>query len=143
MLSVRDALTLANRNEIILVDIRSEREWRETGIASVARPVSLYDSQFLSKFRTIIKEANGRRITLICATGGRSAWLQKELSRRGIRNIVDVTEGMLGSTAGPGWLRSGLPIVPYTAAASPSGSGTYTFWERITGWYKPLWINDE
>ena len=141
ILSVNDAFTLASREEIILLDIRSESEWKETGIASVARSVSMHESQFLSKFKTIVNEANGRPIALICATGGRTAWLVEELSKRGISNLVDVTEGMMGSAAGPGWLRSGLPIKAYTA--TPPTLMKYTFWERITGLYKPLWIKEQ
>jgi rhodanese-related sulfurtransferase len=142
-LSVGDAFTMANREEIILVDIRSRGEWVETGIASVARPVSMHERQFLSRFRTIAEEANGRPIALICATGGRTAWLQTELSRRGITNLVDVPEGMMGSAAGPGWLRAGLPVRPYPASALPPGSLTYTFWERLTGSYRPPWFKDK
>jgi rhodanese-related sulfurtransferase len=134
---------MANREEIILVDIRSHDEWVETGIASVARPVSMHERQFLSRFRTIAEEANGRPIALICATGGRTAWLQTELSRRGITNLVDVPEGMMGSAAGPGWLRAGLPVRPYPASALPPGSLTYTFWERLTGSYRPPWFKDK
>jgi rhodanese-related sulfurtransferase len=142
MLSVSDAFTMATREEIILVDIRSHDEWVETGIASVARPVSMYERQFMTEFRTIAEEANGRPIALICATGGRTAWLQTELTRRGITNLVDVPEGMIGSAAGPGWLRTGLPVKPYPASDQPPGSLTYTFWERLTGSYRPPWIKD-
>ena len=142
-LSVDDAFTMAHREEIILVDIRSRGEWVETGIATVARPVSMYERQFLSRFLTITEEANGRPIALICATGGRTAWLKTELSRRGITNLVDVPEGMMGSAAGPGWLRAGLPVKPYPAASAlPPNSLTYTFWERLTGSYRPPWIKD-
>lgn len=142
MLSVGDAFTMARREQIILVDIRSQSEWKETGIASVARPVSMHERQFLSEFRTIVEEADGRPIALICAVGGRTAWLKMELSRRGITNIVDVPEGMMGSAAGPGWLRAGLPVIPYQASPLPSRSMTYTFWERLTGSYRPPWIKD-
>lgn len=140
VLSVNDAFALASREEIILLDIRSESEWKETGIASVARPVSMHESQFLTKLQTITSEANGRPIALICATGGRTAWLVKELSSRGITNLIDVTEGMMGNAAGSGWLRSGLPVKAYTA--TPPTLMRYTFWERITGRYKPLWIKE-
>ena len=141
-LSVDDAFTMARHEEIILVDIRSRGEWVETGIASAARPISMHERQFLSRFLTIAEEANGQPIALICATGGRTAWLKTELSRRGITNLVDVPEGMMGSAAGPGWLRAGLPVKPYPASSLPTGSLTYTFWERLTGSYRPPWIKD-
>lgn len=143
VLSAKEAYVLADQQKIILVDIRSEKEWKETGLARDARPISMHGPQFLSRFQAVRKEANGRPIALICATGGRSAWLQKELSRRGINNIVDVAEGMLGSDAGPGWLRAGLPVVPYKARPELSNQGEDAWWERITGSYKPLWLGDK
>lgn len=143
VLSAKEAFALADRQEIILVDIRSEKEWKETGIASVARPISMYGPLFLSKFQAVLKEANGRPVALICAIGGRSAWLKKELSTRGINNIEDVAEGMLGSAAGPGWLRAGLPVVPYEESSAASNPAELTLWERITGFYRPLWLKDK
>jgi len=142
ILSVGDAFAMAQREEIILVDIRGQNEWVETGIASVARPVSMHERQFLSRFRTIVEEADGRPIALICAVGGRTAWLKKVLSRRDITNLLDVPEGMMGSAAGPGWLRAGLPVKPYTVSPTAPRPKTYTFWERLTGSYNPPWIRD-
>lgn len=142
ILSVDDAFAQAQREEIILVDIRSQDEWVETGVASVARPVSMHDQEFLSEIRTIAREADGRPIALICATGGRTAWLMTALSHHGITNLVDVSEGMMGSSAGPGWLRAGLPVRPYPASARSPDSLTYTFWEQLTGSYRPPWLSD-
>jgi hypothetical protein len=33
------------------------------------------------------------------------------LENAGFTNIIDVPEGMMGSRAGPGWLKRGLPVV--------------------------------
>lgn len=139
-LSVSDAYIKARNNEIILIDIRSENEWEETSIPSVAKPLSMHDAQFLTKFLALSKQANGKPIALICATGGRTAWLKKELSRRGITNLLDVSEGMMGSSAGVGWLRTGLPITAYTENTSSPLYIKYTFWERYSGSYSPLWL---
>ncbi|MCU0834183.1 MAG: rhodanese-like domain-containing protein [Chromatiaceae bacterium] len=51
-------------------------------------------------------------VALIGATGTRGARMQRLLAAEGFTAVYNVREGMLGSGAGPGWLRRGLPIVP-------------------------------
>ncbi len=138
IISAGEAYSLASHDKIILVDIRSKAEWKETGIASVARPISMHESTFLPKLLTVIKEAKGRPIALICATGGRSAWLKKELTHRGVENLLDVSEGMLGSVVGSGWIRSGLPIKAYSTNTEAAHPTKKSFWEQIAAWYKSL-----
>jgi rhodanese-related sulfurtransferase len=48
---------------------------------------------------------------LICATGGRSGSVMRRLRQSGYDGFIDVSEGMLGSRRGPGWINSGLPVV--------------------------------
>ncbi|MEC9104216.1 MAG: rhodanese-like domain-containing protein, partial [Pseudomonadota bacterium] len=38
------------------------------------------------------------------------------LMRAGYTGYADISEGMLGSGAGPGWIAAGLPVVPLDAA---------------------------
>ena len=60
--------------------------------------------------------AAGRPVALICATGGRSAQLLAALKRAGYSGFIDVSEGMLGSRRGPGWIARGLPITDLETA---------------------------
>lgn len=83
-------------------------------VASVARPISMHETDFLPRFKQVLEEADGRPVALICAVGGRTSWLQKELTGRGVKNVLDVSEGMFGSRDGPGWVRSGLPVRDYS-----------------------------
>lgn len=39
--------------------------------------------------------------------------MTERLRAAGFTQIIDVPEGMLGSGAGPGWLKRGLPVVTY------------------------------
>ncbi len=48
---------------------------------------------------------------LICATGGRSGRVMRSLRQAGYSGFLDVSEGMLGSAAGPGWIAGGYPVV--------------------------------
>lgn len=110
-MSVSEAHAASKQGDIVLVDIRSRREWLQTGVAETAVPISMHESSFIGKLETAMSENPGKPIALICAAGVRSSYMRKMLMTRGLTNIIDVPEGMMGSKAGPGWINSGLPIV--------------------------------
>jgi rhodanese-related sulfurtransferase len=96
---------------ILLVDIRRPEEWVQTGIGEHAIALDMRRGDFLE---ALLARAGGdaaRPIALICARGVRSRHLSARLATAGFSRVVDVPEGMLGSGAGPGWLRRGLPVV--------------------------------
>ena len=103
-----DALAAA---QITLIDVRTRDEWRETGIAKGGWPISMHESGFQDRFFAASALSGDKPVALICATGGRSGRLLRALRRAGYDSYVDVSEGMLGSPRGPGWLASGLPVV--------------------------------
>ena len=70
-----DALNKVETGTMILLDIRSPQEWKETGIASVAVPLTMHNKAFLLGFLKIVAENPNKKIGIICATGGRTAWL--------------------------------------------------------------------
>lgn len=116
-LSVAQAHERAVAGDVVLIDIRTPREWRQTGVAGGAHAIDMRRDDFL----LALSEATGgdgtARIALICARGVRSARLSRQLSAAGFSNIIDVPEGMLGSRAGPGWLAENLPVVAYSEAS--------------------------
>ena len=109
-LSVQDAHKLAESGEILLVDIRTPQEWRDTKVAASAQTITMHNADFLKNLEMAIEGDKSKPIALICATGGRSNWLQSQLMSRGYTKVYDVFEGMLGSQSGPGWLKSSLPL---------------------------------
>ena len=76
-----------------------------------AWPVSMHDRRFPKRLGIVLELAENRPIALICATGGRSASVVRALRLAGYNSFIDVSEGMLGSRSGPGWIKAGLPIV--------------------------------
>ncbi len=112
-MSVVDAHAAAKRGEILLLDIRTRYEWRQTGIGETALAVSMHEKDFLSRLRSLTGGDKSRPIALICAVGGRSSGLQRILSRIGYSQVIDVSEGMVGGANGKGWIKSGLPIKAY------------------------------
>ena len=112
-LSVQDAYAQAEKGEILLIDIRSVDEWRETGVATVPRPISMHEQDFYDRLAAAVGGDHGKKVALICSAGGRSTWMQVQLLARGYTDVINVPEGMLGSSHGPGWIKSGLPVKPY------------------------------
>lgn len=99
-----------------LIDIRSRGEWQETGVGAGIWPISMHDRAFPTRLFAAKDLAGDRTVGLICATGGRSATVFQALRKASYEGYVDVSEGMLGSNRGPGWLSAGLPVVTLDVA---------------------------
>lgn len=121
IISARAAHQAALAGDIVLVDIRTPEEWRETGIPASAHAIDMQTEprMFLQRLVAVAGGDRTRRIALICRTGNRSSQLQAHLSRAGFTGIVDVAEGVAGSRSGPGWLKAGLPVRPGREASLP------------------------
>lgn len=109
--SVAEAYEALQQDEIRLLDIRSPKEWGETGVAQGAWPVSLHLEGFSNRLMAARVLAQDRPVALICATGGRSGAVFKNLKEAGYESFIDVSEGMLGSSVGAGWINTGLPVI--------------------------------
>ena len=109
--SVQQAHTGLSDDQIRLLDIRSQGEWRETGIARGAWPVSIHNWKFVERLFIARDLAENRPLALICATGIRSGSVMRALRLASYEGFIDVSEGMLGSGRGPGWIKAGLPVV--------------------------------
>lgn len=103
----------ASDGDVVLIDVRNPDEWRRTGLAPTAVPISMQDAAFLEKLMDAVDGDASRPLAIVCAAGGRSAQVAAALSSRGFAEVHNVVEGMTGSPAGPGWLGRGLPVVAY------------------------------
>ena len=110
-LDAETAFQRAGSGDLLLVDIRQPEEWADTGSPAGGHRLDLRSPDFLDRLATLTKGDRSRPIALICATGGRSARTAQALTEAGFTNVLDVSEGMHGSSAGPGWLARGLPTV--------------------------------
>ncbi len=113
IISADDALRLAESGQIVLVDVRSPQEWRQTGVPSGARTVTIHNPNGLVGFLEAMEGALGadpdQAIAVICARGNRSTLAQSALNEAGYTQVFNIREGMLGNIDGPGWLARGLP----------------------------------
>lgn len=110
-LSTPQAHKAAVSGAITLVDIRRPDEWARTGVGEGVVPINMLDRDFIEQVSAQVDGDHSAPVALICARGVRSRKMARRLQQAGFTNIIDVPEGMLGSGAGPGWIKRGLPTV--------------------------------
>jgi len=114
IISAQEASRQSNSGELLMIDVRSTEEWRQTGVPVGASAITIHDPASMTSFLDNVMEAvdgnKNARIALICARGNRSHRTQRFLSQRGFTQVLDVSEGMLGRNAAPGWLARNLPV---------------------------------
>lgn len=116
VISAQEAAQAVAAGEIVLIDIRTPDEWRESGVALGAWPIDMVSKDFGSRLQALLKAEADRPIAIICATGGRTEFLQKIIAQNGLGVVIDVGEGMYGSRHGQGWLKEKLPVASAQAA---------------------------
>ncbi|ESQ14178.1 MAG TPA: rhodanese-like domain-containing protein [Chromatiaceae bacterium] len=109
-LSAPEAYEQFQADALTLVDIRTPKEWRQTGVAEGALRIDMTSATFLNDLLSAVDGDKNAPIAIICRTGNRATFIQRALMERGFTNVLNIKEGMTGSSAGPGWLRRGLPI---------------------------------
>ncbi|MDE4172838.1 rhodanese-like domain-containing protein [Phaeobacter sp. PT47_59] len=109
-LSVAEAFASAGSGQITLVDIRTPREWRSTGVPVGSIQIDMRRDDFTEALSVALQGDRSAPVALICARGVRSARMVRQLAEAGFSQIIDVPEGMLGSRAGPGWIAGNLPV---------------------------------
>ena len=123
-ISAEEARRAALAGEILLIDLRTPAEWRESGIPDAAIGIDVSSPDFVAKFMEAVDGDRTRRVAFICRSGGRSGGASHALAEAGFTQIYDVSEGTHGSGAGPGWLQRGLPTrAPDEVAPLNKGSG--------------------
>ena len=110
VLPAPEAFAKAQAGEIALIDIRTPREWRQTGVAEGAITIDMARKTFVTEILDAVDGDKDAPIALICRTGNRTTYTQKALRQMGFSRVYNVKEGMSGSDAGPGWARRGLPV---------------------------------
>ena len=113
-MNAQQAYDEARNGKVTLIDIRTPPEWKETGVAPGAALINMLHPQGTPGFLdAVLQKVGGNRtapIALICRTGNRTTQVQRFLQAQGFTQVYNVTEGMSGSRAGPGWLARKLPV---------------------------------
>ena len=111
-LSAPQAFERSNQGGLLIIDIRTPEEWRETGVIPGARRVDFYRGPDVL-LKSVLQMVDGNRnapIALVCHSGSRTIQAQRFLQAQGFTQVYNVREGMAGSAAGPGWLHRPLPV---------------------------------
>ncbi len=98
--------------KVPIVDIRTQSEWKETGIIKDAVTITFFNEQGQYDVDKFLKELNAKvdtkkEFALICRTGSRTGMLGKFLSEQLGYKIIDIRGGMLDAR------HRNVPIVPY------------------------------
>lgn len=110
----QQAYDFMKNSGLVLIDIRTEGEWMRSGVAEGAVTMTAAGPEFVNHVLELLDGDKGRPVALICASGNRSAHVQRFMQQLGFTQVVNVVEGMTGGFgAGPGWILRGLPTVPY------------------------------
>lgn len=105
-LSVAEAAALANDADVQFVDVRESHEVEKTGMAPGAVHAPRGFLEFLADPASPMHKpelASGKRMLLLCASGGRSLLAANTLVDMGITNVASVDGGMNG------WVEGGHP----------------------------------
>lgn len=98
--------------KIPIVDIRTEGEWRQTGVIKGAIPITFFDEKGNYNIPLFLKELSAKvdvkkPFALICRSGSRTKMVSAFLSQKIGYNVYDLNGGMLYASS------QGLPIVAY------------------------------
>jgi len=115
-----DAHDRASKGEIVLVDVRTPQEWKETGVPASAHAITMSQDgrALIAALDKALGNDRSRPLAIICRTGNRTAMLQPQLKAAGYANVLNVAEGVAGSRYGVGWYKAGLPMRPGSQATS-------------------------
>ena len=108
--SVEDAKTLVNSDDVLFVDVRETQEVQNTG----GLPGHVHVPRGLLEFLVDPESpmhkpelSSGKRLVVYCASGGRSALAAKTLQDMGVENVCHIAGGFTA------WIEAGGTIKPF------------------------------
>ena len=109
-----EALLQAQKDGVVIIDIRREDEWHETGIIEGAETVTAFEASgrvnpdFLDSFRSFVPWPD-TPVMLYCRTGNRTTSLGNALIEQlGFTDVTHLSDGITG------WVANGQTTVTYT-----------------------------
>lgn len=106
-------LSVLLRKGVAIIDIRTEPEWRQTGIVPGSHLLTFFDATgrvpdpagWLKKVKAVAPPE--KPVILICRSGNRTTHASRFLSESGYATVYNVTSGIIS------WIREGLPLAAY------------------------------
>lgn len=94
--------TMQTQQQALVLDIRTAKEWRDTGLIPQSQPLEFFDEQghynldkWLIQAKSLQKSAE-QPIILVCRSGNRSGKLGNMLTNQlGMKNIYHLSNGIM------------------------------------------------
>ncbi len=120
VMSPADAYEKAKKGEIVLVDVRTPGEWKQSGLPAGAHAITMSQNNqdFIKQLDAALSGDRSKPLAIICRTGNRTGSLVGPLEKAGYKRVINVAEGMAGGRHGQGWVRAGLPVRKYVEGRS-------------------------
>jgi rhodanese-related sulfurtransferase len=108
---------------VAVIDIRTEGEWKETGVIAGSRLMIFFDEKgradppaWLEKVKAVAKP--DQPVILICRSGNRTRAATQFLSQQaGYKTVYNASGGMIA------WARDGRTVVPPASALATCAAG--------------------
>jgi len=101
-----------HQSGIKIIDIRTEPEWRQTGIVEGSYTITFFDEKGSYNLKAFLKKLNKvvtpkERFALICRSGNRTTTVSKLLKKLGYSNVINLQGGVRAAS------RNGVKFSPY------------------------------
>ena len=117
-ITINKAFQSYTKNELAIIDIRTVREWKMTGVIPQSYLINMHtedfseNPDFLSEVELVLNKLKNKNIAFICASGARSEIVANYFIEKNYKNISHIPDGIVGKENN-GWLYLGHPIKSY------------------------------
>ena len=117
-ITISKAYQSYKENELVIIDIRTVREWKMTGVIPQSYLINMHtedfseNPDFLSEVELVLNKFKNKNIAFICASGARSEIVANYFIEKKYKNISHIPAGIVGKENN-GWLYLGYPIKSY------------------------------
>ncbi len=119
-LSVEEVEALQKQGDVLIIDVRTPEEWKQTGIIPGSVPLQFFDKDgnaltqtWLTQFDQLRKSPD-QPVILVCRSGHRSGLVGNFLTKKlGLEHINHLSTGLKS------WLKAGKPVKPACQANTP------------------------
>ena len=97
-ISLEEAVSLYKKNKLIIIDVRTAKEWSMTGVIPKSILLNMHDdnnqerSNFLNELESQLNINKNKNIAFICASGARSKIITDYLINKGHKNIYHIPD---------------------------------------------------
>ncbi|WP_198245018.1 rhodanese-like domain-containing protein [methane-oxidizing endosymbiont of Gigantopelta aegis] len=119
-LSVEEVEALQKQGDVLIIDVRTPEEWKQTGVIPGSVPLQFFDKDgnaltqtWLTQFDQLRKSPD-QPVILVCRSGHRSGLVGNFLTKKlGLEHINHLSTGLKS------WLKAGKPVKPVCQASAP------------------------